>query len=192
MLGDQERRPGLGQRPERLADEPRPGRVELGGRLVEDHVARPHRQQRRDPDELGLAAGEPLRVALDRGARAAAGRSPRASARRSRRPRRPRFIGPSAISSKTVAAIPERWVFGFWKPTTTRSASSCVVRPAVGSPSIVSVPVRLAADRRRREPGRDEAERGLARLVRPDEADDLAVVEPQVDRRGGPRSRSPA
>ena len=93
----------------------------------------------------------------------------------------PRFIGPSAISSKTVAAIPERWVFGFWKPTTTRSASWWVDSPAVGCPSIVSAPRRDAADRRGRQPGRDQAERRLARLVRPDQPDDLAVVEAEVD-----------
>ncbi len=38
-----------------------------------------------------------------------------------------------------------------------------------------------AADRGRGEPRRDEAERRLAGLVRPDEPDDLAVVEAEVD-----------
>ena len=72
-------------------------------------------------------------------------------------------------------------MFGFWKPTTTRSASSWVASPAVGAPSSVSVPRERPADRRRRQARRDEAERRLAGLVRPDEPDDLAVVEPQVD-----------
>ena len=72
-------------------------------------------------------------------------------------------------------------MFGFWKPTTTRSASSWVDSPAVGCPSIVSSPRQRPADRRGRQPGRDQAERRLARLVRPDQPDDLAVVEPQID-----------
>ena len=72
-----------------------------------------------------------------------AGRSPLESARRHPARRGRGSSGPRAISSKTVAAIPERWVLGFWKPITTRSASSWVLRPAIGSPSIASVPVSL-------------------------------------------------
>ena len=104
---------------ERLADQPRTRRVELGRRLVEDHVARPHREERGDRDELGLAAGQPLRVAAAESleSEGAIASGPRDGLGHGR----PRFIGPRAISSKTVAAIPDRWVFGFWKPTTTRS-----------------------------------------------------------------------
>ena len=167
---------------ERLADQPRPGRVELGRRLVEDRrgaaASRAARRSRRaGPGRRTAAAG---RAELDR-LDAEQGDRARASARRSRPPARPRFIGPSATSSKTVAAIPERCVFGFWKPTTTRLASSCVFRPAIGSPSIVSVPVSAPPIDAGREPGGDEAERRLAGLVRPDQPDDLAVGEREVD-----------
>ena len=71
---------------------------------------------------------------------------------------------------------------GFWNPIADALANSCGGLPAIGSPSIV--------ERRRvsappidagREPRGDEAERRLARLVRPDEPDDLAVGERQVD-----------
>ena len=58
---------------------------------------------------------------------------------------------------------PDRCVFGFWKPTTTRVASSCVGRPAIGSPSIVSVPGQRPADRRRRETRGDQAQASTCR-----------------------------
>ena len=167
MLGDQQRRTARGELAERLADEARPGRVQLGGRLVEDHVARPHRQQRCDADELRLAAGQP---GAGRGAGstrcgAAPGR-PRVRSTVSAT-RRPRFIGPSATSSKTVPAIPDRWVFGFWKPTPTRVANSWVGLPAIGSPSIESVPVSVPPIDAGARPGGDETERRLAGLVGP-------------------------
>ena len=55
---------------------------------------------------------------------------------------KPRFIGPSATSSKTVAATPDRCVAGFWKPSTTCPANSWTGRPVIACPSMTREPVR--------------------------------------------------
>lgn len=54
---------------------------------------------------------------------------------------RPRFIGPSATSSKTEPATPDSWVAGFWKPIPTWVENSWSGRPAIHTPSISSLPV---------------------------------------------------
>ena len=53
----------------------------------------------------------------------------------------PRFIGPSATSSKTEPVTPESWVAGFWNPIPTRVANSWSGLPAIDTPSIATVPV---------------------------------------------------
>ena len=63
VLGDQQRRAGLCELPEGLPDQPGPGWIELGRRLVEDDVSGAHRQQGGDADELGLAARQPRGMA---------------------------------------------------------------------------------------------------------------------------------
>ena len=194
MLGDEERRPGRGQRPERLADEPRPGRVELRGRLVEDDVARAaSRGARRCPTSCAWPPDSRCGSRATRSLERRAGRSPRASARPSRRRSSPRFIGPSAISSNTVAAMPDRWVFGFWKPTTTAFGELVrrCGRPSA-SPSIVSVPVER---RRRSTPAPGRTRRGRASTCPPRSARRARRSRRRRARgrcRGGPRARSPA
>ena len=192
MLGDEQRRAASASCRERLADQARPGRVELGRRLVEDHVARPHREQRRDPDELGLAARQPRRVASWIEARvwssAIAARVRSTVSATSR----PRFIGPSATSSKTVAAMPGPLRVRVLEPDDDPLASSCVAPAGHRLAVDRQRPGQRAADRRRRETGGDEAERRLARLVRPDQPDDLAVAQRQVDLVEHRRWRSPA
>ena len=154
-------------------------------------VAWPHREQRRDPDELGLAARQPLRVAHGRAARASAG----AIASRVRSTvsatASPRFIGPIAISSKTVAAIPDRCVFGFWKPTTTRSASSCVDRPAAG---VAVERQRSLQSRPRSRPAQGPTRRGRASTCPPRSARRARRSRRRRSAgrsREGPRSSSP-
>ena len=48
----------------------------------------------------------------------------------------PRFIGPSATSSKTEPVTPDSWVAGFWNPIPTRVENSWSGLPAIGSPSM--------------------------------------------------------
>ena len=54
----------------------------------------------------------------------------------------PRFIGPSATSSKTEPVMPDSCVAGFWKAMPTRVANSYSGLPAMASPSISRRPVR--------------------------------------------------
>ncbi len=101
VLGDQQRSAGRRELAQRLADEARPLRVELGRRLVEDEVRRTHRQQGGDARRAG--PGHPIAVAarVRRGPRCRAWRGRSSPARPSRAAGSPRFIGPSATSSKT-------------------------------------------------------------------------------------------
>ena len=191
VLGDQQRRAAgreLAAAPRRRVAS-RPGRAGPSARRGSRGAAasRAARRSRR------AGPGRPTAVP-GRGAGSARSRSSAIAARvRSTvsATSRPRFIGPSATSSKTVAAIPDRCVFGFWNPTTTRVASSCVGRPGHRLAVDRQRPGQRPADRRRREPRGDEAERRLAGLVRPDEPDDLAVGERQVDVVEDRRWRSP-
>ena len=64
VLGAQDGGPAPRQRLEQVGDRRRPGRVELGGRLVEDEDARAHRHDARDRDALLLAAGQGERLAI--------------------------------------------------------------------------------------------------------------------------------
>ena len=94
----------------------------------------------------------------------------------------PRFIGPSATSSKTEPVTPDSWVAGFWNPIPTRVENSWSGLPAIASPSIDSPPPVNAPPI---EPGASpEATRHSVDLpdsFGPDHADDLAVGERQVD-----------
>ena len=56
--------PGAGELLEQLRHRPGPGRVELGGRLVENEHGRAHRHDARDGDPLLLAAGQRERLAV--------------------------------------------------------------------------------------------------------------------------------
>ena len=56
--------PARGQLVEQVGDRRGPGRVELGGRLVEDEDGRPHRDDARDGDPLLLAARQRERLAV--------------------------------------------------------------------------------------------------------------------------------
>ena len=56
--------PRTGQLPQGLANELGTFGVELCGRLVEDEMRGPHREERGDDDELRLAAGNAPRLAL--------------------------------------------------------------------------------------------------------------------------------
>ena len=113
-------------------------------------------------DELGLAAGQARRVAPGERLESQQRRSP-PRARDGLGDRRPRFIGPSATSSKTVAAIPDRCVFGFWKPTTTRSRA----RASAGRSSARRRSRSVPSASRRSRPGRGPRRRGRASTCRP-------------------------
>ncbi len=87
----------------------------------------------------------------------------------SRRRGRPRFIGPRATSSKTVA-VDARTAGSPGSGSRCRPVVGELVQRSAGHRLAVdrqTARSELAADRRRRKPGRDEAERRLARLVRP-------------------------
>ncbi len=64
VLDAQDRAARSGELLEQLRDRPGPGRVELGGRLVEDQHGRAHRHDARDGDPLLLAAGQRERLAV--------------------------------------------------------------------------------------------------------------------------------
>ena len=80
------------------------------------------------------------------------------------RARSPRFIGPSATSSKTDPVTPDSCVAGFWKPIPTRVAKSWSGLSAMGSPSIDR---RRRSARRRSTPARGRMRRGRASTCRP-------------------------
>ncbi len=140
VLDDEQRGPARGQLAKGLADQPRAFRIELGRRLVEDEVRRPHRQQRGDDHELALAARQAARLALREVVDAERRQGGLRPARRSRAAVKPRFIGPSATSSNTEPVTPDSWVAGFWKPIPTRVENSYSGLPAMGSPSMDSPP----------------------------------------------------
>ena len=155
-----------------VADQPGPLRVELGGRLVEDEVARPHRQERGDrPTSWRLAAGQPARFALGQVLDAEHARARPCVRATVSRAGSPRFIGPSATSSKTDAGHPGQLRGRVLEPDPD-PRRELVERLAGHRLAVDRQPAagQRAADRARREPRRDEAERRLARLVRPDDA----------------------
>ena len=64
VLGAQDGGPAPRQRFEQVGDRRGPGRIELGGRFVEDEDARAHRHDARDRDPLLLATGQGERLAV--------------------------------------------------------------------------------------------------------------------------------
>ena len=191
VLDDEQRGPGRRELAERLADQPRPLRVELGGRLVEDEVGRPHRQQRGDRPRAAPGRRTAAAARARRGPRCRGSRAPPCVRATVSRAGRPRFIGPSATSSKTEPVTPDSWVAGFWNPIPTRVANSWSGLPAIDvavdrRPSPVSAPPI--------EPGaRPEATRhsvDLPASFAPTTPDDLAVGEASGRCRGGRASRS--
>ena len=167
-----------GEPRDRLADERRPGRVELGGRLVEDEVAAAACARRPAiatsccwPPES--RRGSPLRQVHRCRGRASASYGPLDESSRST----PRLAGPKATSSKTVSATPESWVAGSWKPMPTALASS-MHRPSRRRPSpSMQHPAR---DARPRSPvARGPRRRGIACVL----PDSDAPGEPRRPRR---------
>jgi len=155
-----------GELPEGVADQARPGRVELGRRLVEDHVAWAHREQAGDRDQLGLAAREPRRVAeLDR----------LDAEQRHRRPRPLDDLG--HLEAQVLRAQGDFLEDGRGDPRALRvgvlESDDDPARELVGLAPRHRLavdrqrPCQRSLDRRRREARGHEAERRLARLVRP-------------------------
>ena len=155
-------------------------RIELGRRLVEDHVARLHREQRRDAHELGLAAGEPLRIALDQVLQVQ-------PADRLAGPGDGLHDGQSQVHRSEGDLLEHRCRDP--RPLRVRVLEAdddpfgeLVGRQPGGGHAIERQrPAQGAADRRGSQPGGHQAQGRLARLVRPHQPDDLAVVEAQVD-----------
>ena len=125
VLGDQQRRPGRRPAPgaPRRRGACRPGRAGPSARRGPGGRGRIASSEA-IADELGLAAGESSRLALDEVLDAERATALAWSARRSRATGRPRFIGPRATSSKTEPVTPDSCVVGFWKPIATRVANS--------------------------------------------------------------------
>ncbi len=179
VLGDEERGAGRGEIAERRGDEPRPLRVELRGRLVEDDVSRPHREEAGDRDQLRLAAGQAGRVAigevLDPERREGPARSGHGLGDRQPQVHRPeghlledRGGDPGALRLRVLEADHDPL-----RELVDRAGHRLTVDQHLAA--------QLAADRRRRQARRDQAERRLAGLVGADEPDDLAVAQRQVD-----------
>ena len=174
--------PTSGQLREEVGDRRRPGRIELGGRLVEDEDRRPHRHDAGDRDPLLLAAGQGERLAVGE----VADREPRramASIRASISSRgTPRFSSPKASSSRTVSFDADSWLAGVEKTIPTRPSSAPTA--AVPRASIADGdrrPVELRPHDPRDEPGRGQRERRLAGAGPAGDADPLAGRDRQVD-----------
>ncbi len=162
----------------RLADQRRAGRVELGGRLIEDQVARSHGQQPRDGHELHLAARQARRIA--RGERLDAHAHPAPHSVRSMTSSRgtPRFMGANATSSNTRRRRPPTSASsGSWKRSRRAPAIRCIGHALTSSPSSRQLTRQGAPDRAGRQARCDQAERRLARLAGARESHDLAVGE---------------
>ena len=150
--------------------------VERGGRLVEQHQLRLHRERPGDRDALLLAAGELRRHLLrlvgdTRPARAAPSPAPRRPCCDILRTR----IGPRVTFSSTVLCANR---LNDWKTMPTSARSLASPRALVGQ--------HLAVDRDRAgvdrlEPVDRAAEGRLARAARPDDDDDLALCTLVVD-----------
>ena len=115
--------PDAGEAVDEIGHGRRPGRVELGGRLVEDEDVRPHRDDAGDRDPLLLAArqreGLALREVADPSRRSrTASMRPSISARGT-----PRFSSPNASSSRTVSFEADSWLAGVAKTIPTRPRS---------------------------------------------------------------------
>ena len=167
------RRTGSRSRPgpapsSRSATEPCPGRIELGGRLVEDQDARAHRHDARDRDPLLLAAGQGERLAVgevgDRQPRRAS-----SSIRASISARgMPRFSSPKASSSRTVSFDADSWLAGVAKTMPTRPSSAPAAAPSPCRPRRSrSVPSSLARTTRGMNPAAARASVDLPAPVRP-------------------------
>ena len=184
VLGAQDRAAVARQLRQQRRDRRRPGRVELGGRLVEDEESRPHRHDAGDRHPLLLATGQRERLAVGQVRRSPAGSStasirPSISARGT-----PRFSRPKASSSRTVSFDADSWFAGVEKTIPTRPRSSPpVALPSASAPS-VAVPRRCGADDPRDEPGGHERE---GRLPGPGPAGDAEAA-----RRARPSGRSPS
>ncbi len=93
----------------------------------------------------------------------------------------PRLRGPKAISSKTVGLVPDSCVFGFWNRIPQRCASSCWGSSTVGVPSSRTRPARRPAIETGASPEATRHNVLLPDSLAPDDADDLARIDGQVD-----------
>ena len=183
--------PRLGEGSERLADEPRAGRIELGGRLVEDDVARAaSRAATRSPTSCAWPPESRCGSRIDERLQLQASRSPRGSARPSR------ATGKSEVHRTDRDLLEDRGrdprPLGVRVLEADHDALGELVRRQARRRRRrrASASLQAAPDRGRRKTRRDQAQRRLARLVRSDEPDDLAVVEAAGRSRGGPPWRS--
>jgi hypothetical protein len=180
VLGDQDSGPGAGDGAERLGDECPALGIELRDRLVEDQVARAHREQRGDRHQLRLPARQAVRAARREVPHADGGE---------RRPYpcercihlQPKVHWPDGDllehrlgdPGELARRIREHDAHALRQ----RVDGQLVQRGAVNE----NLAGQLAAGRGGRQPGRDEAQRRLAGLVAPDDAHDLAILDAQAD-----------
>ena len=132
VLDDHERRSGGGRRAhDRVPHLDDPGRIEVRGRLVEQHEPRPHGEHAREGEPLLLPARERTRRARAAGPRGPTSASAAGTRRWISSTGTPRFSAPNATSSPTRGRI----------TCDSGSCSTKPARPAAGlRPSMASSP----------------------------------------------------
>ncbi len=161
------------------------GIVQAGRRLVHQQEARPHGDGAGNADPPLLAEGQGVDLA---GAPCAARPSQSSTSHRlARAPLRGRARSPCAPASTFSSAVRPAKGSTFWKVRTSpRRLRSCGFQRA----DVLAVQMHAAAVDLL-EAGEHIDQRRLAGAVRPDQAEDLAAVEPQADAgrsRAGPGS----
>ena len=190
VVVDQERRRArVGDLPEPLAENLALVRVESRRRLVQAKEPRLHRDRPRDSDELSLSLGQLRRHRLGD-----AGRGRAARARRSAAALSPmRFPTSSAARARNDG----RWAATVRFSLTVRSSNSSVLCQVRASPRRARAcggsPARSRPSSSTRPRGTDEAgdrvdERRLAGAVRPDQPDQLPLLDADVDGVDGPHA----
>ena len=161
-----------------------PAGIELRGRLVEEEQLRVERERRCEADPLQLAAGELDRASLGEVGGPDRSRAPPRRAARSAPARGPMFSSPNATSFST--RVITTWFSGSWKTQATVPASSAGPCVRVSSPPTSTRAREAAAVEVRDETGQRAQQRRLAAAGRPEQRDELALVELQRDPVEGP------
>ena len=185
VLDEHDRRPPLLVEAPQQPDELVAGdRVELRGRLVEQHEPRPAGERRAERDALQLAAGQLVRRAVEQVADAERERRLLDPAR-DRRPRRGRGSRAAARARRapSTARPASRGPETACPPTAEIAAGPCA---RVSRPPVTTRPRELAAVEVRHEPAGGAQERRLARRRQPGGDDELARARCRPTRRAAP------